>query len=171
MYWCCYWYHHLSLWCHIMLTIALWRMIHNISLSPPMWGSDMKSFVSVAVTADSGAARGNQYPQWAEVWGLTRQAFQTECRFTNYFLICMSIHSESTITKLSFSKTMQEANSWELFALHSTNVANFTQIGKIHHPHIQCHHHNEHLLWYHLLYHSPSFNWIWNEHSTHIADS
>ena len=131
------------------------------------WHDCIKSFVlwfvSVAVTADSGAARGNQYPQWAEVGGLTRQAFQTECRYTkNYFLICMFIQSESTIIKLCFSKTMQEANSWEFCALHSTNVANFTQISKIHHPQVHCHHHYEHCtLVPPLLYHSPSYKWIW----------
>jgi len=140
-----------------------------------MWHDCIKSFilwfVSVAVTADSGAARGNQYPQWAEIGGLTRQAFQTECRYTkNYFLICMSIQLESTIIKLCFSKAMQEANSWEFCTLHSTDVANFTQISKIHHPQVRCHHHN--LLWYHLSYtiHLPSIE-SENEHSTHIADS
>jgi len=56
---------------------------------------------------------------WAEVRGLTRQAFQTECihRYTkSYFLICMSIQLESTIIKHCLSKTMQEANSWEFCA-------------------------------------------------------
>ena len=62
---------------------------------------------SITVTADSGAARGNQYPQWAEVRGLTRQAFQTECihRYTkSYFLICMSIKLESTIIFLKLCR-------------------------------------------------------------------
>jgi len=51
------------------------------------------SFVSVAVTEDSGAARGNQYPQWAEVEGLTRQAFQTECRYTKKLFPNLHVHT------------------------------------------------------------------------------